>query len=76
MSNYKSLRIDTRGFERVNGRIPTNQEIRQEVINAFEKDKYSYPKDEIEYKNTLSEAMTMIDCYLRGNYVNITKEIK
>jgi len=53
-----------------------SQEIRQEVINAFEKDKYSYPKDEIEYKNTLSEAMTMIDCYLRGNYVNIAKEIK
>jgi hypothetical protein len=37
MSNYKSIRIDTRGFERVNGRVPTNQEIRQEVINAFEK---------------------------------------
>ena len=25
MSNYKSLRIDTRGFERVNGRIPRDK---------------------------------------------------
>ena len=76
MNNYRHLIIDTRGFERNNGRNPTNQEKMKILIDSFEGSKDSYPKDGVEYKKDLSDSMAMYDCYLRGDYVDITKEIK
>jgi len=69
-----SVRINSREFERVNGRSPNCEEEKQMVIDTFKEKIAVFGGDREGYEDALKDTLTMVDAFNKGEMIETTND--